>query len=206
MNEKILKSIQDLKQNSKERKFSQTYDLVVNLREFDAKKPENRIDENFSLPRGRGKEAHIVIFSDIVKHDGAEVFNSGDIAALTKDKRAAKKMAKQADFLFGDPKLMPVIGKNLGTLLGPRGKVPKVLGGNVDNLVKSHKNATRIRVKDAPVIQCVVGTDKMKDEDVAENVEAIIRFLEKRLPGGKSNIGKTQLKLTMGKPVRLEGM
>lgn len=204
VNEKILKTIQDLKQNSQKRNFSQTFDLIVGLREFDAKKTENRIDESFSLPHGRGSDANIVIFSDTVKTDAAEVLTTADVSNLTKNKREAKKLANRADFLFGDPKLMPTVAKALGTLLGPRGKVPKVLAGNIDSIIKTHKKATKVRVKGSPMIQCVVGNDKMSDEHVAENIEALLKFIESKLPGGKSNIGMIMLKLTMGKPVRVE--
>lgn len=204
MNEKILKTIQDLKQNSEKRNFSQTFDLIVSLKEMDLKKPENRIDDSFPLPHGRGKEAHVIIFSDTIKSDDAKILTSTDVNDLAKNKRAAKKLAKEADFLFGEPKVMPLVGKSLGTLLGPRGKVPKLLIGNVKDLVETHKRATRVRVKDAPVIQCIVGTDKMKDEHVAENVEALVKFLERRLPQGKANIEKMMLKMTMSKPMKLE--
>lgn len=204
MNEKILKTIQDLKQGSEKRNFSQTYDLIVSLKEIDLKKPESKIDESFQLPHGRGKDAHVVIFSDTAKSNDAEILTSNDVNDLAKNKRAAKKMVKGADFLFGEPKVMPLVGKSLGTLLGPRGKVPKLLVGDIANLVKAHKRSTRIRVKDAPIIHCMVGTDKMKDEDVAENIEALVKFLEHRLPRGKANIGKMMVKLTMSKPAKLE--
>ena len=204
MNEKILKTIQDVKSTSEKRNFSQTFDLIVNLKELDMKKPESKIDEAVSLPHGRGKDAHVVLFSDVAKSDDAEVLTSADINGLAANKRAAKKMANQADFLFGDPKVMPLVGKALGTILGPRGKVPKILAGDVKSLVNTHRKATRIRTKDSPVILCAVGTDKMSDEHVAENVEAVVKFLEHRLPRGKANIAKMALKLTMGKPAKLE--
>jgi large subunit ribosomal protein L1 len=205
MNEKILKVIQDLKQGSEKRNFAQAYDFIANLKELDLKKPENKIDDSFPLPHGRGKDAHVVLFTDVHKNvEGAEVLSSSDIAQLAVNKRAAKKLANEADFLFGDPKVMPIVGKNLGTILGPRGKVPKILAGDVKSLVDVSKRSTRIRVKDALVIQCTVGNDKMKDEHIADNVEALIKFLEHRLPRGKANLAKMQLKLTMGKPVKLE--
>jgi ribosomal protein L1 len=39
---------------------------------------------------------------------------------------------------------------------------------------------------------------------VSENVVAILDFLEKRLPKGRNNIGKVMIKLTMGKPIKVE--
>lgn len=204
MNEKILKTIQELKSGAKKRNFPQTFDLIVSLKEFDVKKPENRIDDSFALPHGRGKDASIVIFSDTIKKEGVEVLTTGDVNSLVKNKREAKKLAKRADFLFGEPKLMPVVGKSLGTLLGPRGKIPKVLAGNIDGIISTHRRATKVRVKDSPVIQCIVGNDAMEDAKVAENIEALLKFLEGRLPGGRSNIGKVMLKMTMSKPARVE--
>jgi len=205
MKEAILKTLQSLKEGSEKRNFSQSYDFIVNLKEMDLKKPESKIDEVFHLPHGRGKDAHVVLFSDAVKSaEGAEVITSAEIEQLAGNKRAAKKLANEADFLFGDPKVMAVVGKYLGTILGPRGKVPKLLVGDVNSLVKSSRGSTRVRVKDAPVIQCTVGTDKMSEEHVAENIEALVKYLEHRLPRGKANISKMQVKLTMGKPAKLE--
>ncbi|MBI4894846.1 MAG: 50S ribosomal protein L1 [Candidatus Aenigmarchaeota archaeon] len=205
MKEAILKTLQALKEGAEKRNFSQTYDFIVNLKEIDLKKAENKIDEAFHLPHGRGRDAHVVLFSDAVKSvEGAEVISSSDLEKLAMNKRTAKKLANEADFLFGDPKVMALVGKHLGTILGPRGKVPKLLVGDVNSLVSSSKGSTRIRLKDAPVIQCTVGTDKMSDEHVAENIEALVKHLERRLPRGKANISKMQVKLTMGKPAKLE--
>jgi ribosomal protein L1 len=39
---------------------------------------------------------------------------------------------------------------------------------------------------------------------VEENVRTFLTFLEKRLPEGKNNIKDVYLKLTMGKPVKIE--
>jgi len=205
MNEKILGTVKALRESSEKRNFSQTYDFIANLKELDLRKPENKIDDSFPLPHGRGKDAHVVLFTDTYKAvDGAEVIGSQEIMQLAGNKRAARKLANDADFLFGEPKVMPLVGKSLGTILGPRGKVPKILAGDPKTLVEVSRRSTRVRVKDTPVIQCTVGTDKMSDEQVADNIEALVKFLEHRLPRGRANIAKMQLKLTMGKPVRLE--
>ena len=44
----------------------------------------------------------------------------------------------------------------------------------------------------------------MKDEEVLENINAVLKFLEGKLPKGKINIGRVMLKMTMSKPVKLE--
>lgn len=202
MNETILNAVKTARGEGNNRKFSQTFDLIVNMKLMDTRKAENKINETFMLPKGRGKEALVVLFSDSAKDIGCKVYGASDIEKLSKDKRGFRKMSSQTDFFFAEPKLMPVIGKMLGAVLAPRGKMPTIAAGDIKGLVEKSKNSVRIRIKDAPVIQSVVGIDSMKDEDIAENIESVMEFLEKRLPKGKNNIGKIILKTTMGKIVK----
>jgi len=204
MNEKILAKVKELKEKSKKRNFSQTFDLIVSLKEFDIKKPENKFTEDVILPHGRGKDASVTIFSDSIKDPEIKIYTNEMIQSLAKNKRAAKHLVRQTDFFLAETKLMPLVGKVLGAFVGPKGKMPKLITGDVKNLVKNYKKSVRIKVKDAPVIQCLAGKEDMKDEQIVENVEAILKFLETRLPKGKNNIGKIELKLTMGNPTKLE--
>ncbi len=204
MNEKIAKVIQELKKDIKVRKFTQTYDLIITLKEIDAKKPENRFDVSFQLPKGRGKKANVVIFSDTNSSNNAKVLQTNDINNLGKNKRTAKKFINSSDFLFAEAKLMPIIARTLGTMLGPRGKIPKLLSEDYESQILSSQNSTRIKMKQDPMIQSIVGNDKMSEEDISENIESLLKFVETKLPGGKSNINKVFLKMTMTKPIRLE--
>ncbi|MEM5794374.1 MAG: 50S ribosomal protein L1 [Candidatus Aenigmatarchaeota archaeon] len=204
MKEKILSKIKELREKSKKRNFEQSFDLIINLKEFDPKKPENKITEDIVLPHGRGKEARVVIFSDTIKDVNAEVLTSSDIEKIAKNKREARKLAKNTDFFLAEPKLMPLVGKYFGQFLGPRGKMPKIIVGNVEKLVENYKKSVRIRIKDSPVIQCIVGKENMKDEQIAENIEAVLEALKAKLPKGKQNIGEVLLKLTMSKPIKIE--
>jgi large subunit ribosomal protein L1 len=201
----LLEAIKKARENSKKRNFVQTFDLIVNLRGIDTRKPENRINEIVELPYGIGREIKIVVFSDEIKGlEGVEIVNSKEIEEIAKNKRLAKKLAKNTDFFVADPKLMSIVAKNLGRFLAPRGKTPKPILGDIKKMIESLKKSVRIRIKDAPVIQCPVGVETMKDEEVEANVTKILRFLEERLPKGKANIKNIIIKLTMGKPVKVE--
>ncbi|MGC8993662.1 MAG: 50S ribosomal protein L1 [Candidatus Aenigmatarchaeota archaeon] len=200
----ILEAIKKARENSKKRNFEQTFDLIVNLKGIDTKKPENRINEIVELPYGIGKEVKIALFSDEIKElENVEIFSSKDIEEISKNKRLAKKIAKEFYFFASDPKLLPLVAKNLGKFLAPRGKTPKPITGNVEKFVESLRKSVRIRIKDSPVIQCPIGSEKMKDEEIAENIKKILSFLEERLPKGKANIKEVLIKLTMGKPVKI---
>lgn len=202
--EKITEAIKKLREQNKKRAFSQTVDLIVNLKNIDTKKSGNKINETFVLPNAFGKGSEVVVFSDTIKADNFKVLKGADIQKMTKDKRSAKKLARSTSFFLSEPKLMPLIGKNLGQILAPRGKMPTLISGDVNVMVNRLKKSIRIRIKDSPVIQCAIGEESMDDEKLAQNVEAVVTFLQKRLPKGRDNIKNVMIKMTMSKPVKIE--
>lgn len=204
VNPKILEAIKELRQNSKKRNFTQSVELIVNLKEIDIKKPEDRFSEDIILPNGRGKDAKVVIFSDEIKDLGldVEIIDSAKLQRMSK--REAKKLARDVDFFLAEPRLMPTIGKVLGQYIGPRGKLPKIISGDIKAMVENYKKSIKIKVKDAPVVQCLVGNESMSDEKIAENIESVLNFLENKLPKGKRNIKKILIKLTMGQPFEVK--
>ncbi|MEM5829199.1 MAG: 50S ribosomal protein L1 [Candidatus Aenigmatarchaeota archaeon] len=204
MREKILKAIEELRRSSKKRNFLQTFDLVICLKEFDTKKPENRFVEDIVLPHGKGEDARIVVFSDSLKDLDCEILTTADIEKYSKNNRLAKKLVKDVDFFFAEPKAMVLVGKVFGQYMGPKGKLPKIITGDIKRLIEDYKKVVRVRVKDAPVIQCAVGKENMKDEEVAENIESVLNVIRSKLPRGMQNIKKILLKLTMSKPVEIK--
>ncbi|MBI2005580.1 MAG: 50S ribosomal protein L1, partial [Candidatus Aenigmarchaeota archaeon] len=186
------------------RNFSQSIDLIVSLKGVDLKKSENKFSEDLVLPHGREKDANVVVFSDNLSNLGCDILTTADIQRIAGNKRDAKNLGADVDFFLSEAPLMPIIGKSLGQMLAPRGKMPKVIVGDVKKLVENYKKSVRIAVKNSPVIQCFVGKENMENRKVAENVETVLKFLETKLSRGRQNIGKVLLKLTMSKPVKVE--
>jgi len=203
-NEKIINVIKELREKSSKRNFSQSFDLIISLKEFDLRKPESKFVDEVVLPHGKGRESTVIVFADNIKEAGTDVLSTEDVNNLAKNKRKAKKLVSSTDFFLAEAKLMPIVGKVLGQFVGPRGKLPKIISGDVKTLVKNAKKSVRVRVKDAPVIQAIIGKEDMKDQEIAENAEAVLQFLEKRLPKGKTNIGMIMMKMTMSKPLKVE--
>jgi len=201
----ILERIKEVKEKSKKRNFNQRYDLIINLKYLDLKKTENKIDEIFVLPKGTGKETAIIFFSDTTKKmEDCKIIKSSEIEKLGKNKKTAKKIIDQTDFFLAEPKLMPTVGKYLGKFLAPVGKMPKPVVGDVEKMIKNSKDAVRIVVNKQPIIHTIVGSEKMSDNDVEENIRTLLNFLKSKLPRGKNNIKNVYLKLTMGRPAQLE--
>jgi large subunit ribosomal protein L1 len=201
----ILEKIKEMKEKSKKRNFPQRYDVVVNIKDVDLKKPENKIDELLVLPKGTGKNVSITLFSDSMgKSEDLTIIKGPEIESLAKNKKSIKKLIKETDFFFSEPKLMPIVGKFLGKFLAPRGLMPKPVMGDIKKLLNDSKNSVRIHLDKQPIIHTVVGSDKMDDKDVEENIKTLLSFMVKKLPKGKSNIKNVYLKFTMGQPIKLE--
>jgi large subunit ribosomal protein L1 len=100
---------------------------------------------------------------------------------------------------------MPLIGKSLGVVLGPRGKMPIPLqpGKSVADVINSSKNSVRIRSKDKLTFHVAVGRRDMAVEKLADNIETVISRLEQSLEKGSQNIRSIYLTTTMGKSVKV---
>ena len=206
----IAEKLKEAHEGSKPRGFAQSWDLIFVLRDIDLKKPENRLKLELFLPEGLGKELKTAVVADTMGPDAKKhadlVIMKADIPSLAKNKKKLRKLARDYDWWFGEAPLMPIIGKQLGAILGTRGKMPKPVPPkiNLEGMIKRAKGSIKIRLTNTPVIQVRVGNESMPDENVAKNIEAVQNFVFERLPKGKNNIKNVMVKLTMGKPVKLE--
>ncbi len=185
----------------KQRKFGQSFDLIINLKNIDLKKPENKFSKEVILPYGRGKEINVGVISDRVS--GA--ITKAELEAIANDKKKIRELAKKYEFLICEAPLMPLVGKLLGKYLAPRGKMPRLLppGRDHNAVVNELKQSVKIRLRDSPVIHVYVGSEKMADNQIKENAQKILEEISKTLPKGKNQIKNIYLKTTMSAPVKI---
>ena len=207
---KTLKVVKEAVEASKQRNFSESVDVAVNLKDIDLSIPKNRVNDEILLPKGRGKVVKVAVFGSgelaIKARKAADlVITPEELDDLADDKKAVKKMANEHMFFIAEAPLMPVIGKKLGVVLGPRGKMPKPIPPGADPvpLINNLRNTVRLRSKDRRTFHTSVGTKDMNIEDLAENVEVVMKRLIGKLARGKMNIDSVYIKTTMGTSVRL---
>ena len=208
--EKLLEAIEKALQNSKERKFKQSVDVAITLKDVDMNNPKNRIDEEIILPHGRGKPAKIALFAGgelALKARGVVdlIIKPEEIDDLAKDKKKMKKIANEHDFFVAEAPLMPTIGKKLGVILGPRGKMPKPIPPNADikAIADNLRKSVRIRSRSSKTFHTLIGTEDMEPKKLAENLQAILKRLEEKLERGRYNIDSVYVKTTMGPSQRV---
>jgi large subunit ribosomal protein L1 len=206
-----LEAIQKAKKDSPERKFVESVDLFINFKGLDFNKPENKLNLEIMLPNGRGKQTKVCVICDEemgvkAKKSASRVILKDEMASI--DKKAAKKLADEFDYLIAQANLMPEIGKRFGQVLAPRGKMPKPLppAANPEPVIKNLEKTVTIKTKgkNMPVIHTPIGTKQMADEQLAQNAEAVLNAVMNKLPQKNFNIKSVFVKTTMGPTVRVE--
>jgi len=206
--QKILDAIKKARDTNK-RNFKQTFDLAINLKNIDLKKPENKIKAEIKLPYGF-KEWKIGVFVDNLLPqtkdlENVVVIKKEQIETYGKNKKEAKKLARSCKYFLAEAPLMPLIGKALGPFLAPKNLMPMPISpnANLKSITDQKRNVIKIQLKDSPTIHLPVGTEDMKDEEIAENIDTAVKAVLANLPKGKEQIKNLVIKLTMGKPVKV---
>ncbi|HXW01893.1 MAG TPA: 50S ribosomal protein L1 [Candidatus Nitrosotenuis sp.] len=205
----LTKMIKEAKAADKERKFKQSVEMYVILKDIDVKKGF-AMNETIQLPKKLSTPTTVCIMAggDMglkAKNAKADRVISGEeINALAADKRQARKFINNYDFFLADTQLMTTVGKVLGQLLGPRGKMPVPVPFNapIDSFLDRFRSSIRVKVKNSLSLSCKIGDESMSDEDLGANAHAILNAIEKKLPSGDRNIRKIIIKTSMGKPIK----
>ncbi|MBI3034629.1 50S ribosomal protein L1 [Candidatus Woesearchaeota archaeon] len=211
----IVEALNKLKEHKK-RSFSQSFDLIVNLKDIDLKKTENQVDFFAQTPNGTGKKVTVCALVDQELAEEAkkacdEVILIDDFQKYGKNKKIAKKLARKYDYFLAQGNLMGQVATNFGRALGPKGKMPNPKAGcivnpksNLNQLHETLQRTIRVSARTAPIIQCLLGKETMELEKVAENAASLYEQIIHHLPNEESNIKSAMVKLTMSPPIKIK--
>jgi len=208
----ITDAVKQAKGKSGQKKFNQTIDLILNIQEIDMKAPEGKITEIVELPHATGKPNKICVIASgelalkARKANADNVIERTDLDNLAGKKKDLRKLAGEYDVFISEAPLMALVGRTLGPVLGPRGKMPIPAPPNADitALLAKHRNTVVVRMRNQPTIQVSVGTENMTDEQLSDNIQTILRALEGKLKRGLKNIKLAFIKTSMGEPVKIK--
>ena len=208
----LLGAVKEAKANSGEKKFTQSIELILDIKEIDMKSPEGRIQQVVDLPHITGKPNKIVVIATgelALKARQAKVdrvLERNGLESLAGKKKDLRKLASTYDVFLSEAPLMPLVGRILGPVLGPRGKLPVPVPPTADiaPLITKHHKTIVVRMRNQPIIQCAVGTADMKEEDIVDNIQAVLRMLEGKLKRGLKNVKYAFIKTSMGTPIKIK--
>ena len=193
-------------------KFDQSSDIAVNFRkkELDISKPENRLNQELTLPNQLFPPAKVCAFGDGEFAEKAlaagveHVVSKEDIPKVGEEKKRRKSLAKTYDFFIASTDSMPLVGRYLGQALGPRGKMPRPFPPQADigPIVSQYQRTVRIRMRNTPTFHAKVGHVNMGDKEIADNIVAILDFVASK--GFMERVGNVIVKTTMGPAVEVQ--
>lgn len=197
----IVKAIAELRKEKK-RKFDQSVDLIINLKNFDVRR--EALNTFIFIPHGSKKKlaAFFTKRSDLI-----DTITEEDYVKY-KELKDMKKLSKKYDGFLAVAPVMGKVATKFGRVFGPANKMPSPLAGIVpkedDAMVKAMiekmEKSVRIKNKEAS-LKMSVGKESMSDEDLSENIDVAIKELTKKLPRGRDNIKDVLVKFTMTKPI-----
>ncbi|MEM2971008.1 MAG: 50S ribosomal protein L1 [Candidatus Bathyarchaeia archaeon] len=208
----IVEAVKTAKEKSKKRNFTQSVELIVSLKDVDIKSSEGKLQEIVELPHLPAKANRICVIATgelalkARKANADIVIERAELESLAGKKRELRKLANDYDVFIAEAPLMPLVGRVLGPFLGPRGKMPIPVSPTTDisSLIEKHRKTVLVRMRNQPVLQCRVGTENMREEEIAENVQAVLRAVEGKLKRGVKNIKLAYVKTSMGTPVKVK--
>jgi len=211
-NKTITEAIKQAKSKAGDKKFNQSVDLILDIQEIDMKSPEGKIQEVVELPHDTLKPNKVCViaqgeFAFKAKNSNADfVLERADLDALNGKKKELRKIATTYDVFIAEAPLMALVGRILGPVLGPRGKMPIPVPPNADiaALIAKHRKTVGVRMRNQPIIQVSVGSQQMKDEEIADNAMAVLRVLDGKLKRGLKNVKYAFVKTSMGEPVKIK--
>ena len=211
MQENIQTAIQRALGESPERKFVESVEISFTLRDVDLKNPANRIQEEVRLPSGRGKPVKISMFAGgematKAKAAGIEVIDPATIEDLGGNKQLARKVANKNDFFLAEIPHMGTVGRFLGVVLGPRGKMPRPVPPNVDPgmIATGLKDTSIVRLRDSITFHTAFGSREQGLDDLTANAVAIWERVMSKLERGAGNIRSCYIKTSMGPSIKVE--
>jgi len=188
----------------KKRKFVQTVDLIVNLKNFDVRK--EALNTFIFVPHGNKKKlaGFFTKRSSLIDTITEEDF------VKYKELKDIKKLAKEYDAFIAVAPMMAKVATKFGRVFGPMNKMPAPLAGIVPTesedaikeMISKMNKAVRVKNKEMS-IKIPIGKENMGDDDLAENISVAIVELEKKLPRSKDNIRDVLIKFTMTKPIKI---
>lgn len=202
---KLDEALKELR-NQKKRKFSQTIELIVNLKGVDLRK--DNIALVASIPN-KIKDKKVCGFLE-TKNNLVKTVTKTEFSKY-KDKAALRNLVNNYDFFIANAKLMPAVATTFGKALGPAGKMPSpqlgIITEEKDEVIKTLlekiSKSLKIRAKEAS-IKVPIGKEEMKDLEISDNVKTALSAIINALPKKEENVKNVMLKFTMTKPIKVE--
>eukprot|EP00232_Nephroselmis_pyriformis_P020731 CAMPEP_0182864552 /NCGR_PEP_ID=MMETSP0034_2-20130328/7217_1 /TAXON_ID=156128 /ORGANISM="Nephroselmis pyriformis, Strain CCMP717" /LENGTH=216 /DNA_ID=CAMNT_0024996811 /DNA_START=83 /DNA_END=733 /DNA_ORIENTATION=- len=193
----------------KNRKFTETIELQIGLKNYDPQK-DKRFSGTVKLPYIPRPKLKICILGDAVHCErgqqiGIDTMDVEALKKLNKNKKLVKKLAKKYSAFLASDTVIKQIPRLLGPGLNKAGKFPSLVqhSESLQDKVDEVRGSIKFQLKKVLCLGVAVGNVAMSERDIFINVQMSVNFLVSLLKKNWQNVRSLNLKTTMGSPIRI---
>ena len=197
--------------NRKERKFRETIELQIGLKDYDPKK-DKRFSGAIRLPTVTKDNIKICVIGDLGHCEEAQALGLSSIdmdglKKFNKDAKVIKRWAKGFDLLLATDTLSRKIPRTCGPILNKIGMFPQVITHKepLKDKIDEIKKSVKFQLKKVLCMSVAIGHEELTREEITINLAMSVNFLVSLLKKGWNNVKSLTVKTTMGKPYKLYG-
>ncbi|KAK9814041.1 hypothetical protein WJX73_009985 [Symbiochloris irregularis] len=194
---------------TKERKFTETVELQVGLKNYDTQK-DKRFSGTVKLPYMPRPQMKVCVLGDHkhceeAKAIGVDAMTVEDLKKLNKNKKLVKKLAKKYAAFLASESVIKMIPRLLGPGLNKSGKFPSLIthSDRMEAKVSELKCSIKFQLKKVLCLGVAVGNVAMNEKELYVNIQMSVNFLVSLLKKNWQNVRCLYIKTSMGKPFRL---
>merc|ERR1712113_634912 len=211
-NTHTLDCIKQMKDKTKDRKFKQTVELQVGIKDYDPQK-DKRFAGSTRLPNIPRPRMKICFIADEKHADEAkaanleavDVVNMEFLKKFNKDKKLIKNWAKKYSVLLATDALVKKIPAVLGPVLNRIGMFPAPVTKNdpISKKIDDVRGSVKWQLKKVTNLNVAIGSQDMTDEQIRANIVTSLNFLASLMKKQWHNMKSINIKMTMGPSVKL---
>lgn len=210
-NAQVAEAIAELRQKMKQRKFTETIELQIGLKDYDPQK-DKRFVGTVRLPNNPRPNLKICIIAD-EKHKDEVLKNKIDVEVVdleylkkfNKEKKLVKNWAKKYSLLLASDTVLKKVPVVVGPILNRINMFPQVVSHNetLVNKVEDVRSSVKFQLKKVTCLASAVGNATMTDDELRTNIMMSLNFLVSLLKKGWHNLKSVNIKSTMSKAIKL---
>jgi len=210
-NQAVSEGIAELRKIMKQRKFTETIELQIGLKDYDPQK-DKRFVGSVRLPNNPRPNLKICIIADEKHKDEVAKFSIDvDVVDLeylkkfNKEKKLVKQWAKKYSLLLASDTVLKKVPVVVGPILNRINMFPQVVSHNETllNKVEDVRASVKFQLKKVTCLACAVGSASMTDDELKVNIMMSLNFLVSLLKKGWHNLKSVNIKSTMSPAVKL---
>jgi large subunit ribosomal protein L10Ae len=188
----IADALKSMRENSKPRKFTQSVELQLALKDYDPQK-DKRFVGTVRLPNLPRPNLKICIIADEkhkteAKEQGIDidVTDLDTLKKFNKDKKLVKKWAKQYSLLIASDTVLKKIPVVVGPILNRIQMFPTMVNKNSPLIlqVQDIRGSVKFQLRKVTNMGCCAGREDMTDEQLVTNLMMCLNFLVSLLKKG----------------------